>query len=220
MSSKRILLVEGEADRGFFEALSRRLAVQLETVNIGTPKSVGKKDTKQGVLHALPTYVQQLADGQIEHLAVVLDADSAASGGLGFAKTLAQLTAVLTPLGFTHDSTASPGLLFNHSNGLNPFGAWIMPNNAADGMLEDWVKSCIAPAESALLGHAQSSIAAIPGGPKFKPVHQTKAEVATWLAWQAKPDHGLHKVAEEAGLLDEAAQPFVDLCAWLKRIFP
>ncbi len=220
MSSKRILLVEGEADRGFFEALNKRLAVQLETVNICTPKSVGKRDTKQGVLHALPTYLQQLSDGQIERVAVVLDADSAVSGGLGFAKTLAQLTVVLNPFGFAHESAVSPGLSFTHSNGLNPFGAWVMPNNAADGMLEDWVKSCIATAESALMGHAQSSIGAIPGGPKFKPVHQTKAEVATWLAWQAKPDHGLFKAAEEVGLLDDKAQPFLDLCNWVKRIFP
>jgi hypothetical protein len=220
MNSKRILLVEGEADRGFFQALSKRLAIQLETVNICTPASVGKKNSKQGVLHALPIRLQELNDGQVEHLAVVLDADSAESGGLGFAKTHAQLTEVLKPFGFAHDRTASPGLSFTNSNGLNPFGAWIMPNNAADGMLEDWVKSCIAPAEAALMWHAQSSIGAIPGGPKFKPIHQTKAEVATWLAWQAKPDHGLYKAAEEVGLLDEKAQPFVDLCAWLKRIFP
>lgn len=220
MSSKRILLVEGEADRGFFEALSKRLKIQLD-VQICTPKSVGEYDSKQGVFRALKsTYLQQLNDGQIERLAVVLDADSVAFGGLGFTQTLAQLTAVLNPFGFKQDSAASPGLSFTHSNGLHPFGAWVMPNNAADGMLEDWVKACIAPSELALLGHAQSSIGGIPCGPKFKPVHQTKAEVATWLAWQTKPEHGLYRAAEEVGLLDDKAQPFVDLCAWLMQIFP
>lgn len=220
MSSKRILLVEGEADRGFFEALSKRLMIKLD-VQICTPKSVGEYDSKQGVFRALnSTYLQQLNDGQIERLAVVVDADSEAFNGLGYAKTIAQLTGVLIPFGFVQDSAASPGLSFTHSNGLQPFGAWVMPNNAADGMLEDWVKSCIVSTESALLGHAQSSIVAIPGGPKFKPLHQTKAEVATWLAWQAKPEHGLYKAAEEPGLLDDQAQPFVDLCDWLKRVFP
>lgn len=220
MSHSKILLVEGEADRGFYEALSARLLIKLDEVRICTPTSVGKKNSKQGVWHALPTYLQQLADGSIERLAVVVDADSHATGGLGFSRTLTQLTGVLNPFNFLHDAGASPGLIFNNSDGLNPFGAWIMPNNSGDGMLEDWVKSCIDPAESALIGHAQTSIGTIPGGPKFKPVHQSKAEVATWLAWQTKPEHGLYKAAEESGLLNAKAQAFVDFHSWLSRIFP
>jgi hypothetical protein len=220
MSSRKILLVEGEADRGFYEALSKRLAIGLDEVRICTPRSVGKKDSKQGVWHALPTYLQQLDDGEIERLAIVVDADSDATGGLGFAKTLAQLNAVLKPFNFSLDSGVSPGLTFNHSDGLKPFGAWIMPNNANDGMLEDWVIRCIDPAESSLMDYARACIDTIPGGPKFKPVHRSKAEVATWLAWQTKPEHGLYKAAEEMGLLDASAQTFVDLQSWLSRVFP
>lgn len=220
MSQRKILLVEGESDRGFYEALSKRLMIELDEVKICTPKSVGEKNSKQGVLHALPTYLQQLADGTIERLAVVVDADSYETGGLGFLKTLSQLIDVLAPYKFVRDSAVSPGLIFNHSDGLNSFGAWIMPDNLNDGMLEDWIKSSIHPDEMLLMTHAQASIKTIPAAPKFKPMHLIKAEVATWLAWQTKPEHGLYKAAEEDGLLNVKAQLFLNFHIWLDRVFP
>ena len=67
--------------------------------------------------------------------------------------------------------------------------------------------------------HAQASINQIPIGPKFKSIKRTKAEVATWLAWQAEPDHGLWQ-AVKPGLLDEAAPQFLALKMWLEKVFP
>lgn len=220
MTPKNILLVEGEADRAFFEELCERFNLTVN-VRVTTPRDAGHaKDTKQAALSVLTTpYLSQLADGQIERLAIAMDADRVADGG-GFERTLTQLSQRLNPAGYALRTDAeSGGLLFAHNDGLNDIGAWIMPNNADEGALEHWIQTNLHPDESALMQHAKASIDHIPGGPKFKPLRRSKAEVATWLAWQADPDHGLWQ-AVKPGLLDESAPQFQALKAWLMQVFP
>ena len=63
MSNKNILLVEGEADRAFFEALCTRWQLPVQ-VKVSTPRDAGHtKDTKQAALSVLKTiYLGQLAE--------------------------------------------------------------------------------------------------------------------------------------------------------------
>jgi len=81
----------------------------------------------------------------------------------------------------------SEGLVHVMHNGPN-VGAWIMPNNRSKGMLETFL-TFLVPAESRQLwDHARDSAArAQEHGAPFKAVHQTKAEMHTWLAWQDPP---------------------------------
>lgn len=119
MSQKNVLLVEGEADRAFFEALCSAWRLWVVPVNVCTPRDAGHTlDTKQGVFSVLnTTYLNQLADGQIERLAMVIDADRTADGG-GFESTLAQLSQRLNPAGYALRANAGPGgLLFAHNDG-------------------------------------------------------------------------------------------------------
>ena len=220
MSQKNILLVEGEADRAFFEVLCKSLKLSVR-VEVYTPRDAGHSfDTKQAAFSVLETtYLSQLTDGQIERLAIAIDADRAADGG-GFDRTLTQLSQRLNPAGYAlRPNTELCGLLFEHNDGLNDIGAWIMPNNADEGALEHWIQLNVHPSESALMQHAKASIDQIPSGPKFKNTRRAKAEVATWLAWQAEPDHGLWQ-AVKPGLLDEAAPQFLALKMWLEKVFP
>jgi hypothetical protein len=219
MSHKNILLVEGEADRAFFEALCQRWQLPVQ-VKVSTPRDAGHtKDTKQAALSVLKTiYLGQLADGHIERLAIAVDADRATDGG-GFERTVAQLHQRLQPAGYELRAHAAPGgLLFAHNDGLNDIGAWVMPNNADEGALEHWIATNLHPDERAMMQHAQTAIDHIPNGPKFKPAKRKKAEIATWLAWQAEPDHGLWQAAKP-GLLDESAPQWQALQAWLVRVF-
>ena len=221
MNSKNILLVEGEADRGFYEALCRLWGVSVQPIAVRTPRDAGHaRDTKQAAFDVLErTYLPQLADGQIERLAIAIDADQQACGG-GIARTLDQLTQRLTPAGYQlRAESRSAGFYFGHGDGLNDLGAWLMPNNADDGMLEDWIQLNLHPGEATLMQHAKTSIDQIPGGPKFKPLRRSKAEVATWLAWQSEPDHGLWQAAKP-DLLNEAAPQLQALKTWLMRLFP
>jgi hypothetical protein len=219
MSLKNILLVEGEADRGFFEAICRMLSITADVVNVATPKdSGGAHNTKEGVLsHLVSALLPQLQDGQLERIGVVVDADQLAHGS-GYAKTLQRFTEALAQSGYHHNPAVVAGLAFAHQDGLADLGLWIMPNNADEGMLEDWIKQCLHPGEGPLYQHAELSIDAIPGGPKFQPLHRSKAEVATWLAWQKKPEHGLYNAAQP-DLLNTSAPLFAEMHAWLKHVF-
>jgi hypothetical protein len=50
------------------------------------------------------------------------------------------------------------------------------------------------------------------------PIHRSKAEVATWLAWQKQPGHGLYRVVEDQ-LIDMDSELFLELKDWLTHIY-
>ena len=218
MSTKNILLVEGEADRGFFEALCLLLSIPAD-VRVATPKDTGgTHNTKEGALsHLTKVLLPQLQDGQLERIGVVVDADRAMHGS-GYAATLQRFTDALAQGGYRPNPVAASGLVFTHQDGLADLGLWIMPNNADEGMLEDWIKQCLHSDETGLYQHGEASIDAIPGRPKFQPWNKSKAEVATWLAWQKKPTQGLYNAAQSE-LLNTDAVLFKELQAWLAHVF-
>ena len=216
--SQNILIVEGEADRGFFEALCNTLQLGV-SVKVAPPKQLGgTHNTKEGVFNILlDTYLQQLNDGTVPRLAIIVDAD-AAEHGQGFARTLRRVEKIVSEYGFSAPTAATAGgCLFQHSDGLNPFGLWIMPNHADDGMLEHWLSECVSQEQIALFHHAQACVDALPTR-LFKPLRRAKADIATWLAWQEKPGEGLYHCVE-AGLLDETAQQYQALVSWLRAVF-
>lgn len=155
MSTKNILLVEGEADRGFFEALCRLLSIPAD-VRVATPKDTGgAHNTKEGVLsHLTKVLLPQLQDGQLERIGVVVDADRVVHGS-GYPVTLQRFTDVLAHDGYQPSPTGATGLVFIHQDGLADLGLWIMPNNADEGILEDWIKHCLSPVEVGLYQHGE-----------------------------------------------------------------
>lgn len=221
MASGKLLLVEGEADRGFFEQLCKVLALdtQVTGIEVATPKDVGGyRNSKQGVIKQFETQLKQLADGKISRLGCVVDADYASADGLGFARTLEQLSARLTAAGFTaKPGDAQAGLLFAHED-FHDVGCWIMPDNQCDGMLEDWLCRCRRPAEQSLIAHAKGALATLPETRFNTAIHSSKAELATWLAWQKNPGHGYYQVILD-GLLDTSHQAYQALCDWLNHLY-
>ena len=111
----------------------------------------------------------------------------------------------------------SNGLVFENSDGLADLGLWIMPNNRDEGMLEDFIKTCVSTTEQPLFNHAVQVVQAVPNK-KFKDHHYSKAEVATWLAWQKPPGHGLYWSVKDK-LLDTNHALFQEMQQWLKNIF-
>lgn len=219
-SGSKVLLVEGETDRGFFEIFCRKLGLSVD-VQVATPRKLGAwKDTKQAAFNILPDVLENLADAQVERLAVVVDADSEANGG-GYERTLEQFADRVNVYGYSmreKAEVAQAGVFFQHDDGLNDVGLWIMPNNADEGMLEDWVSCSLKQEEQDLFDHAVETINNLPGPLRFKELHRAKAEVATWLAWQKRPGEGLYYAAE-ADLLDESSAAHKTLAAWLERSF-
>lgn len=218
--SDNILLVEGEADRSFFEALCRSLNLDTQ-VEVAPPRRFGaQRNTKQAALHTLPTLLENLIDREDGRLAVVLDADNHDHGG-GFMRTVRQFSDVVGEFGYRQRTTGarSPdGLLFCHDDGLNDLGLWVMPNNADEGMLEDWLAQCLTEAERPWFDHAIRVIDELPWSAKFKTLRRPKAKVATWLAWQERPGEGLYH-AVEAGLLDGQSALHAGLNTWLEAVY-
>lgn len=207
---QKVLLVEGQADKQFFQALLEKVNVHVDDIKIGTPSDHGApNDGKTAAFRLLSTLMNQLADGSITHLAVVLDADYAHTGGLGCAGTIRKITQEIQPFGYGNANTSLPGLTFPHNDGLNPVGLWVMPDNQSDGMLEDWVKKTVATEASSLMQHAVTTVASLPQQ-KFKSIHTSKADVATWMAWQTMPGGGLD-TAIEGMLMDVESGAFKTL---------
>lgn len=184
MSDKNILLVEGESDRGLLEALCKKWHIPVGQVKVCTPRDAGHaKNSKQAVWAVLPIYLAQLADGQIEKLALVVDADSPPNGG--FDRTLSQLQPLLAQHGYQGlADKAAPGLRFTHADGLPEVGAWVMPNNTDPGMVEDWLKNCLHADEADLMRHAQQAIASLPVGLNSKPC--TAARPTSLPGWHGR----------------------------------
>ena len=212
----RILLVEGESDWSFFVEICKTLELH-PSVKVAPPKNVGGfHNTKEGVFNHLPILLSQLGDAQITHLAVVVDADSEDNGG-GYQRVIERITKIVAPYGFTLVFNPVGGVLFQNDDDLADFGLWVMPNNNDEGMLEDWIKSCVHPDEHELFAHAETVVDTLPQ-PKFQPIHVSKAEVATWLAWQKQPGHGLYRAVEDQ-LIDTNSALFKELCVWLTHIY-
>ena len=215
--AKRILLVEGEADKSFFKEICKTLGLH-NSVEVAPPKDVGgPQNNKEGVFNHLPYLLNQLADAEVTRLAVIVDADSAVNGG-GYQRAIKRVTKIVAPYGFTLKSDNSvAGVLFEHGDGLSDFGLWVMPNNDKEGMLEDWIKSCVHSDEHELFTHARDVVGEL-SQPKFNPIHRSKAEVATWLAWQKNPGHGLYRIVEDK-LLDKNTALHMELSNWLNHIY-
>lgn len=232
---KQIIVVEGEADRQVIECLCQVIDISPQ-IKVFPPKDLTLlelaeldngvshvKNSKTGVYNILASLLKRLEQGDIENLAIIVDADQTGHHSGGFNQTLEQIKQRLSPYQLTDSSN---GLIFTHPQGGLPIGVWIMPNNQQDGMIESWLADCIHDDEKTLFEKAKISTPQIAEKPKFAEYHRTKAEVATWLAWQQKPNIGLysafirHKKTHHPLLLNTQSAAYQNLVSWLHRIFP
>lgn len=218
----RILLVEGAQDRDFFVALLRRCS--LQDINVVPPKEALPDLALGGgwtnVLKALPTLLDQMKqeDGP-ERLGVVIDADHTDSNG-GFPRRYAEVTAILN----SHDyreakNSLVRGAVFEHLDGLPSVGLWIMPDHSSDGMLEDFLSRVVThPDQRLLLDHGRQAIAKLPVTLFNPALHESKALISTWRAWQKKPGAPLGQCVKD-DLLDLTQEIAVEFISWLRVIY-
>jgi hypothetical protein len=219
-ASKRILLVEGKSDEAFYGAMCTFLGLAAR-VKVAPPKGLGQGfNNKEGAFNTLPMLLKQLGDGQLERVALVVDADHEEASSLGYRRTVERVTDIVEPFGFERKAVASTkpgGLLFRSTEGLDDFGLWVMPGDGCDGMLENWIKHCIVSSDAPLMRLAERAVTDL-DSPKFKELHRIKAEVATWLAWQKAPGRGLEH-AIDGELLDQSNERVVQLTSWLRNMY-
>jgi hypothetical protein len=230
VNHSHVLLVEGEADRGFLELICKNLTIhpdiqfphQIETV---FPKDYqadyenNVHNGKEGVRNFLNDLLAELLDSEssVKKLAAIVDADYDPKDKVAFQKTLANFQTTVSEHGFILLEDNTHGLIFKLQDSDITFGLWIMPDNQAEGTIEDFVKTCIHSDEQPLLNHAIDVVKNVPNK-KFEKHNVSKAEVATLLAWQRKPSLGLYCSVEDK-LIDTKHTLFQELERWLKQIF-
>ena len=169
-----------------------------------------------GIDRILGLFSTRLKVADFQRLGIVVDADFVESG-YGFAHRWETLRGILINAGYAPPDIIDPGGLVLERDGLR-VGVWIMPDNASEGMLEDFVASMIGD-DDPLFIRAESCVDAIPGlDRKFSDNHRLKAIVHTWLAWQEEPGKPFG-VAIKNKSLDATSTAAKSLLAWLIRLF-
>jgi hypothetical protein len=91
-----------------------------------------------------------------------------------------------------------------------------MPDNELEGILEDFV-AFLVPTGDSLWPYAKECVQQIPDR-RFGLHQQSKADIHTWLAWQAEPGRPLG-LAIQSRYLDPNAPHAQKLVGWLRRLF-
>ena len=204
MADKFVLLVEGKDD----EHVIYRLR---DYHNVPTTFSV--KD-KKGIEKLLETLDVELDAGGLERLGVIVDADIAPVSRWQslrsiFAQSGCPLPAKIDPLGTVVELSGRT---------LARVGVWVMPDNKAQGMLEDFVRLLVPPGDAllALAGGCVDEV--IARDQRFPAGHRSKALIHTWLSWQEEPGTPLGLAIKNSRMNPDAptALPLID---WLRRMF-
>lgn len=200
------LVVEGQNDARVIDKL--KPSANFEILSAGS-------DDK-----ALQLFEAKVKQIDVVVVGIVLDADQ----DKNISTRKAQIENVLRRVGYiTTDTIIQPkgSILFPDPKTTRKpkLGIWIMPNNQQVGMLEDFVAQLI-PNDDQLAPYARNILSTIEAKnlQKYPTIHNAKAFIHTWLAWQERPGlpMGAAITAQFFAKENELAKDFV---AWLNRLF-
>ena len=217
---QKILLVEGSADKDFYSAALRQSGVV--GVDVMPPMEIGARaDGVMNAIDLLPALIKQLNDGSLRRLALVVDADHPRDGR-GFVNTYTRVAGVISAAGYVIVNPYPDNrqrFVFSHRDGLPDFYLWVMPDQGADGMLEDFLATAVKPqGQSAIYQAAIDAVAQLVQ-PLFDVVrHAGRARIYTWLAWQRMPGKSLASCIGDS-LLTFDAGLFAEFRAWLRSAY-
>lgn len=110
------------------------------------------------------------------------------------------------------------GLIVENQAGLR-LGVWILPDNQNSGMLESFLCGMVAESGDTIYQHAVACVTnAKAMGAPFLPVHEEKARIHTWLAWQNPPGRQMHDAIIQKILIANSVSSrlFVE---WFRRLY-
>ncbi len=206
MGEKDVLLVEGKDDEHVFYALLKHHQIpELFTVQ-----------NKEGIDNLLETLPLELKRSDLDHLGIVIDANTDLSGRRTSLRTiLLRAGDVNVPENPNPNGTI---LLLQRPDRAVKVGIWLMPDNQLPGMLEDFIQFLV-PEGDGLWPRAVDCVDGIPTEERrFRPGHRQKANVHTWLAWQEDPGTPLGQAITKRYLDAEAAYAH-QLVDWIRRLF-
>lgn len=208
MQDKNLLLVEGNDDFHVVLAIQGQRSIRI----------LDKKDivSKGGIEELIESFPVHLKGSDIRVLGAIVDADTNLnSRWLSLRNRLIEAGYENVPTIPDIEGTvvAPPA-----SSILPRVGIWLMPDNTATGILEDFLRYLV-PENDPLFSHVETSVNSIPETNKlFSALAKPKALIHTWLAWQAEPGRPLGQSITARFLNHNVPQ--VDLfVAWLQRLY-
>lgn len=186
VQTKRILLVEGKNDLHVVAHLWKShelLERHFEIIECGS-------DNK--LLDRLKELLSASEEFRPEKLGVVLDADSqVASVRLDAIKNILTIGSHSSYANYMPpDCLNDKGIIISGAGKYPDIGIWVMPDNLSRGMLEDFLAK-LAPEDAMDFAKQCVNNAKDSGFSTYKEVHQSKAEIHTYLAWQDEPGNPL-----------------------------
>jgi hypothetical protein len=202
MAKSRLLWVEGKDDREVIRNLWFRHSLPLDF----------EVEDRKGVEGLLDGFPVQLRARGLERFGIVVDADQDLSAR--WAAVRGRLVA--EGYGSVPEKPPREGAVLEAED-LPTFGVWIMPDNAVAGALEDFAAALVPDGDS-LWMHAGEAIEKIPPEQRRFPANRrSKAQIHTWLAWQASPGSPMGQAITKGDL--DARAPLADaFVAWLRRL--
>jgi hypothetical protein len=199
----RVLLVEGNDDCHVILALCKEYDL---------PESFGIYECGgyDKLLRRLNALILQYG---VEIIGVVIDADFP-----DMIQRWQKIQQKIKDYGYEFPETPDPkGSILRTRAGKPRLGLWLMPDNHAPGMLEDFLIRLADP-ETVSAARECVETAKRKGLTSFKNVHHSKALIHTYLAWQDEPGKPLgQSVTAHALQADmELARDFVN---WLNLLF-
>jgi hypothetical protein len=199
----RVVLVEGKDDCHVILALAK---------HHGLPEVFGIYEcgNDENVLKRLNALIVSPDSVRPKAVGVVLDATVG---------RWEQLTSKLAPRGYMVPPEPDPnGTILDGDDARPMVGAWFMPDNANEGMLEDLLISC-APPNAVEVAKEAVKLAKLKQVTTFKDAHHSKAVIHTYLAWQDEPGRPLGLSLTSRVLSPDTAEA-TRFVAWLHRLFP
>lgn len=199
----RLLWVEGKDDRAVTQSLCA----------VHNLPEVFKIQAKDGIDELLGTFFTELRSPGAERFGLVVDANGDAQARWDSIRN----TLESEGYGGVPKQLAANGMIVPGTSHRPMFGAWIMPDNAATGAIEDFAARLVSDGD-ALWSHATDAIDRIPETDRrFPPVRRAKAQIHTWLAWQESPGSPMGQAITK-GDLDARAPLAEAFVAWLRRL--
>jgi hypothetical protein len=217
MGYKHWLLVEGPDDQHVLRNLFRHYNV---------PCAIPKRDpidgdtvvieSKDGIENLLDSLQVILDDGDLERLGIVVDANTNIDARwVSLRNVLINFGGVNIPADLDPNGTI---MSLEQTLRTLTVGVWIMPNNKLPGILEDFI-GFLVPEGDLLWERAKDCVGSIPEAERLFPkVHEPKANIHTWLAWQEEPGAPLG-LAITKRYLDVNVPHAQQLVNWTRRLF-
>jgi hypothetical protein len=204
MGDRLLLVVEGRDDERVISAIRDHHAFSPK---FEIEAQGGYEKLRNGI------GIRLKAGTELKRLGIVVDADTE------ILSRWESIKGVLVKAGYQDvpDLPDPKGTIVEHDI-LPRVGVWIMPDNTVPGMLEDYMTFLI-PENDGLLEYARKSMNEIPlADRRFSEIHQSKALIHTWLAWQETPGIPLGQAITRR-FFDADRPAVVDFLNWLTRLF-